>query len=232
MLFFLFSIFPDVKSTANQRCTEYICINYLLPSGLCVHRAGCHSGIVEWECPPIRSLLVSSVPSQQIYAFLTREPSLRIMYIWSRAGMWFKRDPLHCNAHLPSLCWSRLKRMVEINFLCVHKKLRSKRVAPVLIREITRRVNIEGIFQAVYTAGVVLPKPVSTCRYAMQYPNVDHFKPVLPNSLLLMLFSFFLSVSGTGIVLWTPENLWKLNSPTLAGTWRCKGPWNSTDYQM
>ncbi|XP_061811478.1 glycylpeptide N-tetradecanoyltransferase 2 isoform X2 [Nerophis lumbriciformis] len=58
-----------------------------------------------------------------------------------------------------------LKRMVEINFLCVHKKLRSKRVAPVLIREITRRVNLEGIFQAVYTAGVVLPKPVSTCRY-------------------------------------------------------------------
>ncbi|PIO24341.1 hypothetical protein AB205_0209230 [Aquarana catesbeiana] len=55
--------------------------------------------------------------------------------------------------------------MVEVNFLCVHKKLRSKRVAPVLIREITRRVNLEGIFQAVYTAGVVLPKPVSTCRY-------------------------------------------------------------------
>ncbi|TWW70285.1 putative all-trans-retinol 13,14-reductase [Takifugu flavidus] len=57
------------------------------------------------------------------------------------------------------------KRMVEINFLCVHKKLRSKRVAPVLIREITRRVNLQGIFQAVYTAGVVLPKPVGTCRY-------------------------------------------------------------------
>ncbi len=54
--------------------------------------------------------------------------------------------------------------MVEINFLCVHKKLRSKRVAPVLIREITRRVNHTGIFQAVYTAGVVLPKPVATCR--------------------------------------------------------------------
>lgn len=57
-----------------------------------------------------------------------------------------------------------VKKMVEINFLCVHKKLRSKRVAPVLIREITRRVNLEGIFQAVYTAGVVLPKPVATCR--------------------------------------------------------------------
>merc|ERR1711997_838190 len=57
------------------------------------------------------------------------------------------------------------KKMVEINFLCVHKKLRSKRLAPVLIREITRRVNMQGIFQAVYTAGVVLPKPVGTCRY-------------------------------------------------------------------
>uniref|UniRef100_A0A8C6XRH5 Glycylpeptide N-tetradecanoyltransferase n=1 Tax=Naja naja TaxID=35670 RepID=A0A8C6XRH5_NAJNA len=57
------------------------------------------------------------------------------------------------------------KKMVEINFLCVHKKLRSKRVAPVLIREITRRVNLEGIFQAVYTAGIFLPKPVATCRY-------------------------------------------------------------------
>lgn len=59
--------------------------------------------------------------------------------------------------------------MVEINFLCVHKKLRTKRVAPVLIREITRRVNRTGLFQAVYTAGVVLPKPVSTCRYNRAY---------------------------------------------------------------
>lgn len=57
------------------------------------------------------------------------------------------------------------RRMVEINFLCVHKKLRSKRVAPVLIREITRRVHLQGIFQATYTAGVFLPKPIGTCRY-------------------------------------------------------------------
>ncbi|GAB6030536.1 Glycylpeptide N-tetradecanoyltransferase 2 [Chamberlinius hualienensis] len=61
--------------------------------------------------------------------------------------------------------YDKTTTMVEINFLCVHKKLRSKRVAPVLIREITRRVNLQGIFQAVYTAGVVLPKPVGSCRY-------------------------------------------------------------------
>mmetsp|Transcript_15164 Transcript_15164/g.20019 ORF Transcript_15164/g.20019 Transcript_15164/m.20019 type:complete len:499 (+) Transcript_15164:63-1559(+) len=55
--------------------------------------------------------------------------------------------------------------MVEINFLCVHKKLRSKRLAPVLIKEVTRRVNLARMYQAVYTAGVVLPKPVAECRY-------------------------------------------------------------------
>mmetsp|Transcript_10956 Transcript_10956/g.16137 ORF Transcript_10956/g.16137 Transcript_10956/m.16137 type:complete len:426 (+) Transcript_10956:148-1425(+) len=55
--------------------------------------------------------------------------------------------------------------MVEINFLCVHKKLRSKRLAPVLIKEITRRANISGVFQAAYTAGVVLPVPVGSARY-------------------------------------------------------------------
>jgi glycylpeptide N-tetradecanoyltransferase len=53
----------------------------------------------------------------------------------------------------------------EINFLCIHKKLREKRLAPVLIKEITRRCNLEGIWNAIYTAGIVLPKPVSTCRY-------------------------------------------------------------------
>ncbi|CAM0143015.1 glycylpeptide N-tetradecanoyltransferase [Umbelopsis sp. WA50703] len=55
--------------------------------------------------------------------------------------------------------------LTEINYLCVHKKLRSKRLAPVLIKEITRRSHLEGVFQAAYTAGTVLPKPVATCRY-------------------------------------------------------------------
>ena len=61
--------------------------------------------------------------------------------------------------------YDRTVAMYEINFLCIHKKLRSKRLAPVLIKEITRRVNRTDVWQAVYTAGVVLPKPVSSCRY-------------------------------------------------------------------
>jgi glycylpeptide N-tetradecanoyltransferase len=71
----------------------------------------------------------------------------------------------------------------EVNFLCVHRKLRNKRLvsahmttpvllpmlietkAPVLIKEITRRCYVEGVFQALYTGGILLPTPVATCRY-------------------------------------------------------------------
>lgn len=75
------------------------------------------------------------------------------------------------------LPYFRKKHMVEINFLCVHKKLRSKRVAPVLIREITRRVHEQGLFQAVYTAGVVLPKPVACCRSVWMITHTHPQKP-------------------------------------------------------
>lgn len=53
----------------------------------------------------------------------------------------------------------------EVNFLCVHKKLRGKRLAPVLIKEITRISNLNGIWQGLHTGGIVLPRPVSTARY-------------------------------------------------------------------
>ena len=56
-------------------------------------------------------------------------------------------------------------QMAEVNFLCSHKKLRSMRIAPVLIQEITRRVNRQGIFQAMYTSGTILPTPVSFAPY-------------------------------------------------------------------
>ncbi|KAL0903989.1 hypothetical protein M5K25_026057 [Dendrobium thyrsiflorum] len=60
---------------------------------------------------------------------------------------------------------SEVVRMAEVNFLCVHKKLRSKRLAPVLIKEVTRRVHREDMWQAAYTAGVVLPTPIANCQY-------------------------------------------------------------------
>ncbi|KAF2664982.1 N-myristoyl transferase [Microthyrium microscopicum] len=56
-------------------------------------------------------------------------------------------------------------RSAEVNYLCVHKKIRGKRLAPLLIKEITRRFYVTGIYQAIYTAGVVVPSPLSTCQY-------------------------------------------------------------------
>jgi len=53
----------------------------------------------------------------------------------------------------------------EINFLCVHKKLRSNRLAPVLIKEVTRRVHLKNIWQALYTAGTLIPTPLTQARY-------------------------------------------------------------------
>ena len=56
-------------------------------------------------------------------------------------------------------------KVIEIDFLCIHKELRSRRLTPALFKEITRRCYLKGIYQSIYTAGVVLPKPISTCRY-------------------------------------------------------------------
>jgi glycylpeptide N-tetradecanoyltransferase len=62
----------------------------------------------------------------------------------------------------------------EINFLCVHKKLREKRLAPVLIKEITRRINRTDIWQAIYTAGTLIPKPFAKTMY--HHRNINYQK--------------------------------------------------------
>lgn len=97
--------------------------------------------------------------------------------------------------------------MVEINFLCVHKKLRSKRLAPVLIREITRRVNLRGIWQAAYTAGAVLPRPVSSSRYFHRSLNpkklievgFSRLQPRMTMARTLKLYSVGMETSIPGI---------------------------------
>lgn len=82
---------------------------------------------------------------------------------------------------------SKVVQCSEINFLCIHKKLRSKRLAPILIKEVTRRCNLAGIWQAIYTAGIMLPTPVSTCRYYHRSLNWQKlydvgFSPLPPGS--------------------------------------------------
>lgn len=46
-----------------------------------------------------------------------------------------------------------------ITFHCVHPKLRGKRLAPMLMREVSRRVRVAGFKHMVYTTGADLPTP-------------------------------------------------------------------------
>ena len=65
-------------------------------------------------------------------------------------------------------------RVMEINFLAIHRKLRNKRLAPVLIKEVTRKSYKNGIYQGLYTAGTLLPTPISTCRYFHRSLDWEH----------------------------------------------------------
>jgi len=72
----------------------------------------------------------------------------------------------------------KLLNMAEINFLCVHSKLRTKRMAPVLIKEVTRRINLKEVWQAVYTAGKYIPAPISESNYYYRCLNFKKLNDV------------------------------------------------------
>ena len=61
--------------------------------------------------------------------------------------------------------------LAEIDFLCVKKELRSRRLAPVLIQEVSRRIHMRNMWWAVYTSGTLLPKPF--CQATYYHRNLD-----------------------------------------------------------
>lgn len=58
-----------------------------------------------------------------------------------------------CRKFAPIVC--------NVNFLCVHTKLRKKRLAPVLIKEMVRRMNLMDVWHAVYSSEEAFPMPFS-----------------------------------------------------------------------
>lgn len=69
-------------------------------------------------------------------------------------------------------------KMAEIDFLCVMSKLRTKRMAPVLIKEVTRRINLKQVWQAIYTVGKYIPTPISESVYYYRYLNFKKLNDV------------------------------------------------------
>lgn len=59
--------------------------------------------------------------------------------------------------------------VAAVNFLCVSKDFRNKKIAPVLIREITRRFYCNGIYSGIFTSGTDLKFNICTTRY-FHYP--------------------------------------------------------------
>ena len=62
--------------------------------------------------------------------------------------------------------------LAEIDFLCVKKEFRNKRLAPLLIQEVSRRIHMRNQWWAVYTSGTMLPKPFALTTYYHRNLNV------------------------------------------------------------
>ena len=63
--------------------------------------------------------------------------------------------------------------MVEVNFLAVHRSLREKRMAQVVISEMMRRKRKLGFPQAFYTSGHSMPTPFCTIHYMNRFINCE-----------------------------------------------------------
>lgn len=70
-----------------------------------------------------------------------------------------------CSYHSQFIINSVELNAVEVNFLCVMRNYRSKRLAPLLISEITRLNNLNGVFNAIFTSGTLIGQPFSRAQY-------------------------------------------------------------------
>ena len=59
----------------------------------------------------------------------------------------------------------KTEKWCAVNFLCVHSRLRTKKLAPVLIWELARRVRVEKIYRAVFSGAGVPSKPFAAANY-------------------------------------------------------------------
>ena len=77
-------------------------------------------------------------------------------------------------------------KMAKVFFLCVKKEFRNRRLTPVLIKEITRRINLKNIWQGVYKTFAYLPKAFTKSQYHFRSINLKKLLDVhytyLPNN--------------------------------------------------
>lgn len=64
--------------------------------------------------------------------------------------------------------------LVETNFLCVHPKLRTKNMVPMLINELKRQFNLKNYFNGLFVDIEYLPTPISTIKRFNRAINIDN----------------------------------------------------------
>jgi len=62
-------------------------------------------------------------------------------------------------------------KVLEGNFLAVHTKVRSKRLAQVVLAELLRKKRLQGIQHGIYTSNHSHPTPFVTCHFMQRYLN-------------------------------------------------------------
>ena len=72
-----------------------------------------------------------------------------------------------------------VKKVIQINFLCVDETMRSKRFAPLLISEIRRIANTRGIYEAVFTAVHDIPGSITKAKYWHRLIDVKRLNQAL-----------------------------------------------------
>lgn len=72
-------------------------------------------------------------------------------------------------------------KMAQVDFLCIHKAYRTKKLTTLLFNEITRRVNLKDKWQAIFGAGKNVPTPFCRASY--------YQRPLNPKKLMEINFS-------------------------------------------
>jgi glycylpeptide N-tetradecanoyltransferase len=74
--------------------------------------------------------------------------------------------PMHININ------NKIIKQIEINFLCIDRKLRGIHLAPILIDEIARRVKFHKIWSAIYSTSIKLPNDIVKVKYYHKNINI------------------------------------------------------------
>lgn len=123
----------SVEPHGHTALTLHVCVR----TGPCHHLATTRTGWLECGRRATgvseASSLASPLNALFTESMLLRPPICLLLHLISPSPVVL--------LHTVSL---RTMKMCEINFLCVHRKLRDKRLAPTLIKEVTRRVNLQS----------------------------------------------------------------------------------------